>query len=216
MIKQNRHREPAAQAWRSRILTNIRECFVVALLTTALSISPALAEEKKQETEKSEKEKPLTEGLYAPDFCDFEITFPEKPNETERCPQSISKCYKITNYVMVYDVTTSVDVSATCVPSNETNFKRYNKQVIDNVLKGMARKAELENGSVNTIEEDGVRKGSLLGSGTYGKQQRIYNAQIWVGPNSIMTVEAKLTGGENAKADTAYTNILKSIQKKTD
>jgi hypothetical protein len=184
---------------------------------------PAIAEEKKlddvlnENIESTEKEE-TTDVTFSPDHCDFEITFPEDPFQAKRCPQrpdgGSAKCYEITNYTMVYNMKTTVDVSVTCVPSPPRNFDRYNERVIQTVLNGMTRKEEIEDPSINVTDEGGYRLGTLIGTGTYGKQGRIYNAQIWVGQNSVMTIEAKLVGPAHHEADTVYTDILKSIKKK--
>ncbi len=78
----------------------------------------------------------------------------------------------------------------------------------------MTRKEEIEQPSINVSDEGDYRIGTLLGTGTYGKQGRIYNAQIWVGQNSVMTIEAKLAGPTHHEADAVFTEILKSVKKK--
>jgi hypothetical protein len=156
-------------------------------------------------------------GTYAPDFCDFEITFPEKPVLSRRCPQSGTGCYQLHGYRYVYDMESSIDITAHCAPSSPDNFNRYNSAVVEATLKGMRNNADIDDAEINVVEmeDEQVRQGSLLGTGTYGRQNHIYNAQIWVGQNSILTVEAKLIGPTNEKADQAFSDILKSIQVKS-
>jgi len=193
--------------------------FLTLMLMVAFA-SPALAEDKnledvlKENTDKEIVEEENPEVIYSPDHCDFEVTFPEQPFEAKRCPEGSAKCYNITNYTMVYNLKTTVDVSATCVPSPPHNFKRYNERVIQTVLNGMTTKEQIEDASINITDEGAYRVGTLLGTGTYGKQGRIYNAQIWVGQNSVMTIEAKLVGRTHHEADAVYSEILKSIKRK--
>jgi len=100
---------------------------------------------------------------------------------------------------MVYNLKTTVDVSATCVPSPPHNFKRYNERVIQTVLNGMTTKEQIEDASINITDEGAYRVGTLLGTGTYG---------------TVMTIEAKLVGRTHHEADAVYSEILKSIKRK--
>jgi hypothetical protein len=179
-----------------------------------LLIPPAFAKDKKLD-EILEENAPTAEGYYSPDFCDFEITFPEKSQTSRRCPKNSRKCYELQSYTFVYNLKTTIDVTANCTPSTAENYKRYNEKVIRAALKGMVTRANIQSYDINTQEVDNTRQGSLLGTGKYGKQERIYNAQIWVGENSVMTIEAKLIGKNHVQADEAFGDILSSIQVKT-
>ncbi len=194
---------------------------------TLLAFMPvAYAEEVKEkiievqkediETKEEEEEEIIEDNSvrYAPEYCDFEITFPDDPYTSKRCPQNISKCYNITSYTMVYDLTTTVDVSVTCIPSTPENYKRYSERVIKTALNGMVERVGITDYSINTQEREDVHHGALIGTGKYGRQNKIYNAQLWIGQNSIFTVEAKLIGRSHHEADLVFSEILKSIQKK--
>lgn len=217
----------------SRIALRLSGMTIMVLLTLCLSL-PAYAEDKKEaaetetaeevktteeaketeEPEEEEEEDPTTR--YAPDICDFEITFPDEPYTSKRCPQGVGKCYELTGYTMVYDLSTTVDVSVTCVPSTPANYQRYNERVIKAALNGMVGRAGITDFSINTQETENTRQGSLIGTGNYGKQKRIYNAQLWIGQNSVFTMEAKLIGRKHHEADTVFSEILKSIKKKQE
>jgi len=203
------------------------------ILSFTLLISPtAFAEDDKKEDVKVEQEKPKTDlekiidletesdveedpsVTFSPDGCDFEITFPDKPYTSKRCPEGVGKCYDLTGYTMVYNLSTTVEVSVTCVPSTPQNYSRYNERVIRAALNGMVERAEIGTHEIKFREYEDSRQGALIGSGTYGKQSRIYNAQLWIGQNSVFTVEAKLTGRAQGEADDAFGDILRSIQKK--
>ena len=188
-----------------------------------LLITPAFAKDKKTtppveeiKEEIKEEEPEDTAIRYAPDFCDFEITFPEAPYTSKRCPQNTGKCYDLTGYTMVYDLKTTVEVSVTCAPSSPADYSRYNDRVIKAALNGMVSRANITEFEINTNEQDDVRQGSLIGTSTYGKQGRIYNAQLWIGQNSVMTIEAKLTGPKDNEADASFGDILASIQVKKE
>ena len=162
-----------------------------------------------------EEEKPVdTSSRYSPEFCDFEITFPEEPYTAKRCPQGAKQCYNMTSYSMVYGSSTTVDVNVTCVPSKPQNYNRYNDRVIRSALNGMVQRAQVEDFEINTEELEDIRRGSLTGTAANGNENRVYNAQLWVGQNSVMTIEAKMVGRRHTEANTTYADILKSIQRK--
>ncbi|MCI5060445.1 MAG: hypothetical protein MRY79_05160, partial [Alphaproteobacteria bacterium] len=89
---------------------------LLTLLGLALCLhSPSWAEDTKeteeiQEESEEPKEKEEEEenpGLYAPEFCDFEVVFPEEPFISRKCPPGESrnsdKCFDKVTYTMVYD-----------------------------------------------------------------------------------------------------------------
>lgn len=171
-------------------------------------------EDKKPDEKKAEEPAAKTESRYAPDFCDFEITFPEEPYKNKRCPDGGAACYDIMSYTMVYDFKTTVDISVNCIPSTPENFARYDETTMRTALQGMATRNNIKDPNINYGERDGVRQASLSGAGKAGKQDKIFTSQLWVGPNSIFTVQAELIGAAHDKADKGFTDILKSIKTK--
>lgn len=165
---------------------------------------------KTSDTTKDPKDKSYR---FAPDFCDFEITFPEEPAESERCSPDGS-CYDLKSYTMVYDLQTTVDVSVTCTPSSPANYKRYNEGVMKAALTGMISDRELAGHVIKYTQLDNVRTSALTGVGKKGAQDMIYTAQLWIGQNSVFTVQAELIGSEHPKADVSFKDILKSIKLK--
>lgn len=195
--------------------------FITLYFAFALFLAyPTFAEDKKesenteQEQEQEQTAEQPAEGLYSPDFCDFEITFPEKPQTVRRCPNGSTTCYTLNGYTYVYDLTTTVDVTAICAPSTPESYKRYNESVIAAALKGMVTRDNIQNAQIDTKDDGDTRQGSVIGTILYGKQDTIYNAQLWVGKNSVLTVEAKLIGASHDKADKTFSDILASIKVK--
>lgn len=171
--------------------------------------APAKAEPAKTE----EAAAPAAEnpGRYADDFCDFEITFPEAPQLVEKCVPG-AECYQLRSYTMVFGLQTTVDVSANCTPSTPENYKRYTEGVMKAALAGMVSNHDLRDYDVNFSEEKGYRTGALTGTGLKGASGMIYTGQLWVGPNSVFTVQAELIGDQQKVADEQFTDILKSIK----
>lgn len=162
----------------------------------------------------NEEEIEDTSYRFAPDFCDFEITFPEEPYTSRRCPEGANKCYQLKGYTMVYDLRTTVDVSVTCVPSNPDNYARYNEAVMKAALDGMMRRKGVEGADIDFKEDENFRHASLSGQAGSGRQGKLFTAQLWSGQNSLMTVEASITGNAHPEADATFTEILRSLHPK--
>jgi len=149
---------------------------------------------------------------FSPDYCDFQISFPEAPREPRRCPaEANGKCYRLNQYMKVYDLKTSIDVSVTCVPSNPQKFNRYNEPIMRAALNGMVKRANVESFDIGYFEGADYKSASLNGSGGEGRNAKIYSSQIWSGPNSVMTVEATLNGPSHPNADTDFATILQTL-----
>ncbi|NCO03013.1 MAG: hypothetical protein GW903_02340 [Alphaproteobacteria bacterium] len=229
-----RHCELLKKARQSKAF--LSDCFVMTLLAMTIALSPALAQDNAttdvinelKAAEKFEQEQKEflkaneqtitsvedTSYRFAPDTCDFEITFPEEPYTSRRCPEGTGKCYQLKGYTMVYDMRTTIDVSVTCVPSNPQSYERYTEPVMRAALKGMAPRAQIDSFDINFVDLETHRHASLNGQGGNGSQAKIYSAQLWSGQNSLMTVEAKLVGQSHPQADAVFSEILKSLHEK--
>lgn len=160
------------------------------------------------------KAAPKEPFVYAPENCDFQVTFPDAPVKNRRCPEGPGRpCYDLTSYTMVYDLSTTVDVSVTCNASvGVDNFERYNENVMRAALEGMIDRRHIENYEIGFQQYETVRSATLTGSGKSGRQEKIYTAQIWVGPKSVFTMQAELVGGAHPKADAVFRDILQSLE----
>lgn len=172
------------------------------------------AEETKEEKKPEEKKEKDHSFKYAPDFCDFEIVFPEAPLKAMKCLPDGDQCYELNSYTMVYDLQTTVDVSVTCNPSTPAAYERYNESVMKAALTGMVSDRDLETHNIQFKQEKEYRNAALTGTGTTGRQDKIYSAQMWIGKNSVFTVQAELIGNAHPAADKTFSDILRSIQVK--
>ena len=153
---------------------------------------PEDQEDAQQETKTIEVTPPVETGVtVSPAGCDFEVTFPSDPYSSRRCPDGAQgRCYDLTRYTMVYDMSTTVDVRFSCNPMTENQFYQYNEQVTRMALNGMAARNNVVESQTHYTEENDVKKTTLTGSGTSGRQNKIYIAQLWLTPRSILTLEA--------------------------
>lgn len=157
---------------------------------------------------------PENPGRFAPDFCDFEITFPEKPLLAQKCIPG-SQCFNVNSYTMVYDLRTTVDFSVTCTPSTPTAYKQYTDGVMKAALAGMIDDRNLTSHDIKiTPDKDNVKSAAITGVGKTGTQDKIYSAQLWIGQNSVFSVQAELIGSEHELADKSFRDILQSIKGK--
>ena len=205
---------------------------LVALAILMIGAAPVYAEDKKTEDapaeEKADAEKPAEETAgsdekkeddksyrFAPDFCDFEVTLPETPVIMKKCIPD-SGCFDVNSYTMVYDLQTTVDISVTCNPSTPEAYERYNEAVMKAALAGMVENKSLSTHEVrfDEMKEEKVKSAALTGTGVTGRQEKIYTAQLWIGPNSVFTIQAELIGGAHEKADKSFSDILSSIKSK--
>ncbi len=152
----------------------------------------------------------------SPPGCDFEVTFPSDPYTSRRCPDGANgRCYDLTRYTMVYDMATTVDVRFSCNPLTPAQYDQYSEQVTRMALNGMAARNNVVQSNTNFSQENAVRRTTLSGSGTSGRQNKIYIAQIWTAQNSMLTMEAELIGNEHPQADAIFGEILRSVKAKT-
>lgn len=198
-----------------RSLRVARLCLALVGMTIVVGNSAHAEDEKPAEvkTETPAKDPNDKSYRFAPDFCDFEITFPETPAIAKKCIPG-NECYDVNSYTMVYDLQTTVDVSVTCTPSTPAAFERYNEGVMKAALAGMIETRGLQNHDTQYQEFENTKSGSLTGTGISGQSEKIYSAQLWIGKNSIFTVQAELIGEAHDKADASFRDILQSIKGK--
>lgn len=156
---------------------------------------------------------PVNPARFAPDFCDFEITFPEAPAIAKKCIPD-GGCYDVNSYTMVYDLQTTVDISVTCNPSTPAAFKQYTEGAMKAALAGMIENRNLSGHEIKFDEEKNIKSAAITGVGTTGAREKIYSAQLWIGQNSVFTVQAELVGEEHPVGDKSFRDILQSIKTK--
>ncbi len=150
----------------------------------------------------------------APTGCDFQITFPEKPYRSEKCDEVGARCYAVNNFTRVFDLHTTVNFRITCNPSPEGALERYSGETLKTVLKGMIDNNTITEYDLHFNESEKTKLASLTGTGKVGLTPMIYTAQIWVGPNSLFTMEGELIGKGSTEADDLFAGIISSIRTK--
>ena len=165
---------------------------------TVLWFLPALAED--------------TSVTYAPDNCQFSMTFPGEPYITRRCDdENKSKCYDQVSYTQVFDMAATVNFRVICNPIGRDVYENYSAEVMEATLRAMTNKSTIKTYDTSFREDNGYKQAGLVGEGRVGQMGTIFIAQLWIADGSALSVEAELLGDAHDKADTMFSDVLKSI-----
>ena len=155
----------------------------------------------------------LQSPLYKPAPCEFEITFPSAPAIQTICEKG--KCYREARYIHNFEPHTSVRFRAVCSAIGPDIISTYTPEVLALTLKAMTDPAITTTYETSFRDESTYKQAGLLGRGKNGLLDSIFIAQIWIGQNSAMSIEAELTGPAHQAADDMLSNVLKSAHKST-
>ena len=149
---------------------------------------------------------------YSPENCEFSIEFPSDPYTSQRCEDGgKERCYDLVSYTQVFDLSTTVNFQVICNPTDDQSFAFYNEEIMKATLRAMGADNSLKQFETSFREETHYKQAGLVGESTSGRTDGIYIGQLWVGHNSIMSVEAELIGESHNAADNLYSEVLKSV-----
>ena len=170
------------------------------MLLIALMVVPVHAEEQATESK-----------TYAPDHCEFAVTFPSEPYTTRRCDDEGERCYDQVSYTQVFEGTSTVNFRVFCNPIDEDVIQSYSGEVMEGTLRAMTKRSVVETYNTSFREEENYKQAGLVGEGKSGKLPTLYIAQLWIGKKSAFSVEAELIGEASADPDKMFSDILKSV-----
>lgn len=152
---------------------------------------------------------------YAPDHCDMEVTFPEKPFIEKKCTSSGTKteCSDVVTFKKLAPPDTALNVRVTCVSHEKSVLDTYTPAVVEETLKRMTKDQNMEVYNIVSDLIDGLRGTTSTSIGTESDVSYIYTGQIWIGEKSLFTIEAKTTG-ENESIDKIFAEVLESTHAK--
>lgn len=154
---------------------------------------------------------------YSPDYCNFAITFPEKPHETKRCEgDRKDRCYNLISYTQTYEVYATVNFRVICNPVQSSVREKYTEEVAKATVRAMAEKNDLTGYRTSFRKDAAYNQAGLVGEGVEGQQPKIYISQLWVGDTSVMSVEAELIGAALEDADKLFADVMKSVSLKVE
>jgi hypothetical protein len=176
------------------------------------------AEEKaKEEALRAENEEGAKSALkpatYSPEHCEFTVSFPDEPVIDSTCQgEGTNRCYDQVSFMHTFDMQATVSFRVICNKIDEHIYKHYSAAVMEGTLKEMTKKTTVKTFDTSYREEKGYKQAGLVGEGQMGRSATIYLAQLWIGSQSAMSVEAEIVGEPNDDADLLFSNILKSVE----
>ncbi len=153
--------------------------------------------------------------VYAPEHCEFTITFPSEPFLGRKCnPDNPKQCHEIVSFTKVFDVTASLNLSVVCNPAEDKMYERYSGDVMKTTLIAMAGRGKLDEFETGFNDMQATKMAYILGYGEKGGQDLIYNGQLWIGQKSVFSLEADIVGDYVDGADAMFAEILQSVHLK--
>lgn len=185
---------------------------ILLLLFTPLPVFAQDEETPAAEEEAQEEEAADPSLTYSPDYCEFSVTFPDAPYTSRRCEdEEKTRCYEQISYTQVYELSATVNFRIICNPVDESLYEDYSAQVMEATLRAMTKDSVVKEFNSAFREEDGFKQAGLVGEGKVGRMPMIYLAQLWIGKQSALSIEAELIGEAHNAADTLFSDILKTI-----
>ncbi|MCK5375235.1 MAG: hypothetical protein KAJ40_08120 [Alphaproteobacteria bacterium] len=174
-----------------------------------LYTAPLHAQEQKTEQQDALHDF-LINYRYEPDYCDFIAGFPEEPLISHACENEDdpSTCYDKVSFTKVFELSSTVQIDVICNPSTPDMYAYFTPEIMESTVKAMTKDSVLETFNINTTQSDDYRLSGLVGQGRKGLYDTLYIAQLWISENSIMSVEAELSGEKNPDADQIFAGIL--------
>lgn len=149
---------------------------------------------------------------YQPAFCDFKVDLPSAPYETQRCnPDKPNECVTQQSFTQVFELDATVNIRMICVEADQATYDTYTEGTTKAVLRALTSRGVVETYNTSFRTEDNYKQGGVVGQGATGNKPNLYLGQLWVGKNSVLTVEAELIGDSHDPADTLFRDILRSV-----
>ncbi len=153
--------------------------------------------------------------VYAPEHCEFTITFPSEPFVGRKCsPDNPQQCHETISFTKVFDVTASLNMTVACNPAEDKMYDRYSGDIMKTTLIAMAGRGKLDEFETGFNDMKDAKMAYILGYGKKGDQDLIYNGQLWIGQKSVFSLEADVVGDYVDGADAMFAEILQTVQLK--
>jgi hypothetical protein len=159
----------------------------------------------------AQAQKPLAPPfIYSPPSCNFEIKFPEKFFTNKKCVGN--DCSEIVSFAKTIKDST-VDFRLTCDAKTADDITKIKATDLKASAKELADNAGLRSYGEDTATlPDGTISAVTIALGKRGDKDAIYTGQYWIGPNSLLTLEAEMRGPANKEIEKIYTQILESVK----
>jgi len=157
------------------------------------------------------------EYVYSPEGCDFEITFPEEPGTMRRCHDKLpDQCDMMHGYTKVFGLDATVNIYVHCEPGDENLRDSFSPDTMRTALLARPGVDRLEVYDISHDNGDLAETAAIIGAGKTpnGNDVVIYVGQLWVGDNSMFTMEGELIGSDVEDADFLFADIMRSLRHK--
>ena len=151
---------------------------------------------------------------YAPETCEFQITFPEKPFIEKKCAADGKECSEIVTYTKAIGAEASTNFRISCNPISSTDMEKYTPSILEETLKQMSKSSGLQPYDTRSDEKDGYKSASSLSLSERDGKGLIHNGQIWAGKKSLFTMESEMIGTQNDEIEKIFVGIMKSAYPK--
>ncbi|MCK6418928.1 MAG: hypothetical protein L6Q57_08365 [Alphaproteobacteria bacterium] len=197
-------------------MRNILLLVLVALLALSFADTLSAQEEKNQEEIQKEEasETKKKEPSFPPPFCNFTISFPQEPDIQKICDKKNKariNCFEQARYTYTYTDGSKIDVRAICNRMTQDIYDHYSERVMDMTVKAMINRALMDHYETSYRAETNYKQAALVGEGKRNRKPTIFIAQLWIGQQSSLSVEAEMSNEKNKLADEVFSKLLKSI-----
>lgn len=155
---------------------------------------------------------------YAPETCEFQITFPEKPFIENKCTQNTktatTDCVEVVTFTKAVGIDSSTHFRVTCNKLDSEAVKTYTPEIIEETVSQLAKSNHLIPYDIKSDESNGYKNASILSLSERDGKSLIYNAQIWIGKKSMFTLEAEMLGASNEDIQSTFADILRNTYPK--
>lgn len=159
---------------------------------------------------------------YNSDTCDFTLDLPETVNVQRQCSvldeDGNETCVERLAYTKTVESSTTIQIDLSCNGLGDVVYDNYNKDKMlftaESYLISQAN--TLDDYELRYIEHENSKRVLVFGSGKSGLSDMIYFGHIWLGRNSLLSMNAKIVGSGNVLADNVFKSILVSLVNKKD
>lgn len=201
-----------------RLLTLLALFIAMPALAQEQTQQPAEAQETPAQPQTAIEPKKLDTPNYSPDYCQFTVTFPTEPYMTQKCedPNDSNTCFNLISYTQVYDLSTTVRFEIICNPATPALYDQFSEKVMEETVAAMTKETVIETYNISTQQQENYRHTGLVGLAKKGLDESLLITQLWVADQSIMSVEAEISGVQREDADQLFADVLNTIGFKSD
>lgn len=165
----------------------------------------------------------LADGFkYQSETCDFTLELPEGVEVTRQCSPleegEDETCVEQLRYTKTVQGNASIHIDLSCNSIGQIPYDNYNKEKMLFTAESylLSQGNTLDDYELRYIGHENSKRVLVFGSGKSGLSDMIYFGHVWLGRNSLMSMNARIIGAGNELADNVFKSILVSLANKVD